>query len=167
MKFFPFKFPTFIFLYFFTTFLHLSLSFSKLASTSISIPWNILQLSRCGTKLNSSQSHHWSFSHVDCPARHYQIDLYIYLECTSSTHPYIHISICICTQTATAHFFGKFLALHTLLANGNWCSTRGAKGREGQTMHPISPENEDNPKSVCRLAPWQFVNQLHTSIWRI
>lgn len=38
---------------------------------------------------------------------------------------------------------------------------RQGEGRVGQTMHPISPENEDNPKSVCRLAPWQFVNQLH------
>lgn len=93
-------------------------------NTSISIPWNILQLFRFRTVLNSSQTHHWSFSHVDCPARHYQIDLNNYLECTTTAHMCIHIpyicmyTIYICIDCATAHYFGKFFT--TAHAAGKW-----------------------------------------------
>lgn len=67
-------------------------------------------------------------------------------------HTYTYVSIYICISTATAHYFGKFFGdAHTA---GKW-KLMFDKGREGQTMHPISPENEDNPKSVCHLAPWQ------------
>lgn len=60
--------------------------------------------------------------------------------------------IYICIDCATAHYFGKFFGHCTRC----WQMEIDVRWGEEGSMHPISPENADNPLSVCRLAPSQF-----------